>query len=162
MTASRRFAQGTPVPVVKTRGEIESLVKKNGAHGFVFGSSTTPTGKLDRMSRPILQSQALVVFEMKSRRLRFIVPMPAPMPNESKADEERRAAEERRLWRSLLLVLKAKLEAVASGIVSFDTEFLPFIVTGPRGETVGDQVVPRLAEILAGGDLPRLLGPGTP
>ena len=41
----------------------------------------------------------------------------------------------RQRWRALNLAIKAKLEAVESGIVTFDQEFLAHIV-GPSGQTV--------------------------
>lgn len=139
----RRYATGTAVPVDRTRSEIEHLLERHGATGFAYGTTN---------------GQAMLAFEMRDRRLRFLVPMPSP--NKSRSDENRVKAEIRRRYRALLLVLKAKLEAVASQIVTFDEEFLAHIVTGPNGATVGDQLVPQLGEVLAGGRLPPLLGPG--
>lgn len=146
-----RYAERTSVPVAQSRAEVEKLLIRHGANQFVFGSA---------------DGQALVAFEMRTkdnggdsvtRRLRFLVPM--PMASRSMTDKKV-AAETRRRWRALLLVLKAKLEAVASGIVAFDTEFLAHIVVdGSR--TVGDRLVPELtATLAAGGNLPPLLGPG--
>jgi hypothetical protein len=63
----------------------------------------------------------------------------------------------RRLARALLLVLKAKLEAVASGVSIFDDEFLANIVM-PDGKLVASHVRPRLAAAYANsGDMPALL-----
>lgn len=138
----RKYAEGTSVPADRTRSEIEHLVTKHGATGFMFGNNGV---------------QALVVFEMKDRRLKFIVPMPSL--NKTRSNERDVARETRRRWRALLLVLKAKLEAVSSEIVEFDSEFLAHIVVR-GGETVGDQMVPQLREALAGGRLPPLLGAG--
>lgn len=140
----RRYATGTAVPVDRTRSEIEHLLERYGAGGFVYGTTN---------------GQAMLAFEMRERRLRFLVPMPTP--NKSRTDEQRVKAEIRRRYRALLLVLKAKLEAVASQIVTFDEEFLAHIVTS-GSTTVGDQIVPRLTEALAGGKLPHLLGAGAP
>ena len=136
------YAQGTQVPVDRTRAEIEKLLERHGAGGFVFGS----TG-----------GQALLAFEMKERRLRFLVPM--PQANKGRTDEHKVKAEIRRRYRALLLVLKAKLEAVESKIVTFDEEFLAHIVI-QGNTTVGDRMVPELAGALKVGSLPPLLGPG--
>lgn len=141
----RRYAQGTAVPVDRTRSEIERLLEKYGASGFVFGATN---------------GQALLAFEMRDRRLRFLVPMPAL--NKTGGNEQVVRAETRRRYRALLLVLKAKLEAVASQIVTFDEEFLAHIMVDAN-TTVGDRMVPAIPEALkSGGRLPPLLGPGAP
>ena len=67
--------------------------------------------------------------------------------------------ETRRLWRSLLLVIKAKLEAVATGIVTAEEEFLSHVVL-PDNSTVGQWVEPQLARVYGRGDMPALL-PGS-
>lgn len=139
----RRYAERTSVPVSQTRAEIEKLLNRHGATGFGYGATA---------------GNAMLMFEMKSRRLRFIVPMPVA---KRAADESRVAAEQRRRWRALLLVLKAKLEAVASLIVTFDEEFLAHIVIDGNS-TVGDKLVPTLDDTLKVGHLPPLLGPGAP
>lgn len=137
-----RYANRTSVPVDRSRAEIEKLLERFGASGFIFGSTN---------------GQALLAFEMRDRRLRFLVPMPTPSRSMS---EEKVKAEIRRRYRALLLVLKAKLEAVASNIVTFDEEFLAHIVV-EGNTTVGDRMLPQLGEALASGRLPPLLGPGT-
>lgn len=48
----------------------------------------------------------------------------------------------RQRWRALALVIKAKLEAVASGITEFEQEFLAHIVL-PDGRTVRGTVARR-------------------
>ena len=66
----------------------------------------------------------------------------------------------RQRWRALNLVVKAKLEAVDSGITTFEEEFLAHILM-PTGETVGDYTLPQLEQIRMGGKkMPKLL-PGT-
>lgn len=137
------YAKGTKVNQDRTRSEIEQLLEKRGATAFAYGNT---------------DGKVMLAFEMFDRRLRFIV----PMPNRPKrADAERKtAAEIRRRWRALLLVLKAKLEAVESQIVSFDTEFLAHIVV-EGNDTVGDRIIPGLhAAIASGKGLPPLLGTG--
>ena len=138
---SYRYAQRTKVPATQTRSEIESLLLKRGATGFVYGATA---------------EQAMIGFEMQGWRLRFMLPMPQKSRTMS---ETRVVAETKRRWRALALVLKAKLEAVDSGIVEFPREFLAFIVTDGNA-TVGDQVVPGLATLVSSGKMPPLLGPG--
>lgn len=136
------YAQRTQVPANQTRNEIESLLMKAGASGFMYGH---------------INGQTMIVFELRERRLRFLVPM--PQLNKSRTNQREVDQETRRRWRALLLVLKAKLEAVDSAIVHFDEEFLAHIVV-QGSQTVGDVMIPQMKEALAGGKLPPLLGAG--
>jgi len=141
----RRYAERTAVPVDRTRSEIEKLLERHGARSFVYGTTN---------------GQALLAFEMRERRLRFLVPLPST--NKTGSNENSVKAETRRRYRALLLVLKAKLEAVDSQIVQFDEEFLAHIVI-EGNTTVGDRMVPAIPDALKhAGALPPLLGPGAP
>lgn len=51
----------------------------------------------------------------------------------------------RQRWRALALVIKAKLEAVDSGIVTLVEEFAAHVVL-PGGQSVGDLVLPAIAQ----------------
>ena len=62
----------------------------------------------------------------------------------------------RERWRSLALCIKAKLETVRSGISSFEVEFMPHFVIGPRGQTVADRIIPQLEESVKSGKFPTL------
>ena len=139
----RRYAERTAVPVERTQGEIRSLLAKHEASGFMFGEQ---------------DDRALVGFVMRNRQIRFILPL---VKSKARGGESERkaAAETRRRWRALLLVLKAKLEAVSSGIIEFEREFLAHIVTND-GITVGDRILSRLQEVIEQ-KIPNLLGDGT-
>ena len=140
---NRAYAQGTSVPANQTRAEIESFLSKRGATATIVG---------------VMQGKAMLIFEMKGRRIRFLMPLPEAKRGVSEA---RVASETRRRWRALLLVLKAKLEAVASQITTLDEEFLAHIIVDGTS-TVGDRILPELDGVLAdpGHKLPPLLGPG--
>jgi hypothetical protein len=62
----------------------------------------------------------------------------------------------RQRWRALALVIKAKLEAVESGIATFDEEFMNWILL-PNGQTVGDMIRPKIEQVYLTGELPPLL-----
>ena len=62
----------------------------------------------------------------------------------------------RQRWRALALVIKAKLEAVESGITEFDDEFMAHIML-PSGETFGSWAKPQIAAAYDTGDMPPLL-----
>lgn len=103
--------------------------------------------------------EARIVFTMRDRRVMFRLTMPdpaaevfhlTPSRGTRRAPEQAWAAWEqacRARWRALALVVKAKLEAVESGIVVFDDEFLAHIILpGSNGQTVGEMVRPKVAQ----------------
>jgi hypothetical protein len=152
-----KYAARTEVPEYQSRTEIEKTLTRFGATAFAYGWSAD-------------HSIAQVAFELAGRRVRFEIATPdrsAKQFTHDRAGRRRteasmRAAydqEIRRMWRSLLLVIKAKLEAVATGIVSLEEEFLAHVVL-PTGQTVGQWVAPQLGEIYGRGDMPALL-PGS-
>lgn len=102
------YARYTRVPPEKTRAEIERTVKRYGAKGFVSGWQG------DRVR---------IEFLCRDRHIRMTMIEPeAEQPKRSK-------------WRSLLLLVKAKLEAVDAKITTFEEAFLADIVM-PDGRTV--------------------------
>jgi hypothetical protein len=66
----------------------------------------------------------------------------------------------RQRWRALLLIVKAKLEAVTAGISTVEREFLPDVVL-PNGATVGEWVGPQIATVYARHEMPALLPGGS-
>ena len=142
-TKPRRFAEATKVAVAQSRSEIERLLGKHKCSQF-----GTATDYLERKAR--------VQFTAHDRIVRFTVSLPDP---KAFRRPEAHAQEERRIWRSLLLVMKAKLEAVETGIATFEQEFLANIVM-PNGRTVAELVLPQIAESYASGRMPLALGAG--
>ena len=63
---------------------------------------------------------------------------------------------QRQRWRALLLVIKAKLEAIEAGIATFEDEFLAYTML-PSGETVGEWVSPQLDKVYEKGVMPATL-----
>lgn len=147
-----RYAKETSVSPEKSRAEIEATLKRYGATAFMYGTNA---------------ERALVAFEARNRRLKFMLPMPDPKAKEirldkrgwARSDTAQRAAYEqacRQRWRALALAIKAKLEAVESGIATFEEEFLAYIVL-PSGETVAQATLPRIAVAYEQGDVTPLL-----
>ena len=62
----------------------------------------------------------------------------------------------RQRWRALALVIKAKLEAVEAGIVTFEEEFAMHMVL-PNGQTVGEWVVPQINQAYELNQMPALM-----
>jgi hypothetical protein len=124
------FAEGTTVPVGRTRGEIETLVAKYGATRFASGWSDdnraaisfVAYGRLVRFVLPLPTKADIVATLKKTPKYRWHTPAAGVVENAL-------GAEQRRRWRCLLLAMKAKLEVVETGIETFEQAFLANIVT---------------------------------
>ena len=66
----------------------------------------------------------------------------------------------RQRWRALLLIIRAKLEAVESGITTLESEFLANILL-PDGGTIGEWLALQVDEAYATGRMPPMLCVGT-
>ena len=62
----------------------------------------------------------------------------------------------RQKWRALALIVKAKLEAVESGIVTFEEEFAMHMIL-PDGRRVAEHVMPAIEQSYASGNVPPML-----
>ena len=116
-------------------------------------------------------SRAVIGFRYSGKMVRFTLVLPTP---ESDAfiltpTGKRRtatAAEKvyqqavRQRWRALTLIVKAKLEAIETGITTFEEEFLSYIVL-PDNSTVGETMLPQLEDTYRTGEMPTML-PATP
>jgi hypothetical protein len=153
MTMKPHFASETSVPVERSRVELEKLLRRYEADQFVSGWE---------------EGRAMVGFRIAGRTVRLEVPMPTLKDVERDGANRRRspaqktaalAQMERQRWRALLLLTKAKLEACALGLETFEQAFLAGIVT-PNGQTIGQRLVQQLDEIQKGGAIKLL--PGAP
>jgi hypothetical protein len=124
------FADRTTVPVDQTLLEIQKTVARYGAEQFVYA---------------VMENRIVVGFTKEARQVRFQAPQDV---GDAQASRQRA--------RALLLVLKAKLEAVASGVAIFEDEFLANIVL-PDGKLVGQHVRARIAQAYETRETPPLL-----
>lgn len=138
----RRYAEGTTVPVEKTRADLEALLRKHGA-------SSVAVGWDEKLG-------ARILFRLADRFVQLSVPLPDPRTYRKPPQRE---AEERRLWRSRLLIVKAKLELIGGGETTVEREFLADLVL-PNGATVGETAAPAIAAAYESGQMPRSLLPG--
>jgi hypothetical protein len=146
-----RYASNTAVSVSASKAEIERIVERYGAGGFMSAWSA---------------DKAVIAFAMAERQVRFVLDMPARDDKkfthhsrglrtpEASMKEWEQACRQR--WRALALVIKAKLEAVESGISIFEDEFMANIVL-PGGRTVSEEIRPRIAEAYQSGNMQPLL-----
>lgn len=150
------YASKTQVSSEKSRMEIEQTLTRYGATHFAY------------MSDP---ERAAIGFQAANRRVRFVLPLPDPKSREFThtpgRDQIRKPAAQREAynqgvrsrWRSLALCIKAKLEAVESGITTFEDEFLAHTVM-PDGRTVSEHTLPMIANAYETGETPPLLSYG--
>ncbi|MFA7331069.1 MAG: hypothetical protein WC326_08355 [Candidatus Delongbacteria bacterium] len=135
-----RFAADTTVPAERSRAEIEQILTRYGASEYMYGWR---------------EENAVVQFHMAGRHIRFVLPLPSkqdpaytrtPARGKQRDPEAAERAWEqatRQRWRALALVIKAKLEAVDSGITTTEQEFLAHTVL-PDGCTVGEHSLPMI------------------
>ncbi len=147
------FAAKTGVSVSKSREELEALLTRYGASSFASGWSGT---------------RSIIQFDFKGRRVRVVLELPTqserrfthtpgrgnPRPPADAMREWEQGCRAR--WRALALVVKAKLEAVESGIATFEQEFLAYVVL-PNGQTAGEVLIPQIASSYEHGRMPPLL-----
>lgn len=105
-----RFAARTQVAVEQTRLDIERLLARYGATSFGY------------ISGP---DRAIIAFECSKRNIKITVPL----------KDTNKPQQIKQRWRALLLVIKAKLESVASGIETIEQAFYANIVM-PDGRTI--------------------------
>ena len=145
---SDRYAARTAVSVERSRDEIERLLVRYGATAFQYGWE----GELSAIS-----------FKLADRYVRILLPMPerethSPAGRRRSATAQQSAYEQavRQRWRSLVLIVKAKLEAIASGITTLEREFLADVVM-PNNQTVGQWLAPQIEAAYETGRMPPLL-----
>lgn len=137
-----RYAENTSVDSSSSRAEIERTLTRYGATSFMYGWE---------------DGRAAIGFVVDGRQVRFVLPMPdrtarefthTPERGNRRTDSAAAAEYEkavRQRWRALALVVKAKLEAVAAGIVTFEEEFLAHMVL-PNGNSVYQEVSPAVEQ----------------
>ena len=158
------YANQTTVPIDRSKAEIERILTRYGAIQFIHGWK---------------EGMAVVGFQMKGKFLRFNLPVPAVVDfkkltatrhnwrtgrntthERTRSDSAAAQAWEkdvRSRWRALALIIKAKLEAVESGVTMFEEEFLAHFVL-PDGKTFGQHALPAIEQAYRDKKMPPLLG----
>lgn len=153
---ARKYAQDTSVPLERSLGEIESLLSQHGTTHFAT------------LKAP---DSIKLAFVKGGLSVRISVPMPTgkmyeykepkntwDKPTISKDQVDRNVQQEtNRRFRALVLVIKSKLVGIADGIVTFEDEFLPYVVDPSSGQTIGERLRPQLPMIAAGKSVPLLM-----
>jgi hypothetical protein len=131
------YAKGTKTSTRDSLEELRRTIGRYGGSDFMLSEGAT---------------RVFIEFSFRSRRVRFALPLPE-MPDPADywgkaqllAAQNERESEVRRRWRSLILVVKALLEAVESEILDVDEAMMGETVMPERGgatvyETFGGQI----------------------
>jgi hypothetical protein len=155
------YAEKTKVSAEKSRAEIETTLRRYGAEDFGYYSR---------------KDAAYVTFVAHGRKVLFSLPLPDRTEKRfttylsrggdpyARTESSALAAwdqECRQRWRALVLAIKSKLESVASGIATFEQEFLAHILL-PDGLTVGAWLAPQLDLAYRLGKMPQPALPAAP
>ncbi len=159
------YAAKTEVSVEKTRMELDTLLQKHGAQQRMMGTD-------DELGL------AFAAFTIERRQVRLRIPLPkleevqndkAKHPrgfylrgHDQKMIWYRKELEQRQRsrWRALLLLVKAKLEAVQLGVSTVEREFLADISL-PDGRSVHQALAQDIESAYLTGAMPPLLGSGS-
>lgn len=153
MPTKNRYATGTTVPIDRTIQEITTTLKRYGA---------------SRMAYLEDQDAIHIAFSMHGRNVRFSILRPAlsdvrntPTGRQRSLDASMAAQETEfmRRGRAVLLMIKARLEAIENGIETMDQAFMAYILL-PSGEPIGAHLAPQIEAAYQSDETPRLLLPG--
>lgn len=161
------YAQDTSVSVERSQAQIQQLIISRGAGQFA--------AMFD-----LEHSRAIVLWTMNGRQIKLFVPLPDQNEDRFKfptrggkhqyhrenPEGRRRTLWEqscRSRWRAILLIVKAKFEAIDSGCTTFEREFLADTVMA-NGKTLSQWAEPQVEAMLVSGKMPKsiaLLGDGS-
>jgi Lon protease-like protein len=112
---SSNYVRGASITASAYQEEIRQMLTGSGATGF---RCTCEDGR------------AAIAFSSGGRRFRIVLALPraAEEPLQPPSRGQARTAQEsaRQRWRALSQLIRAKLDAVAAGIVTIDQEFLAY------------------------------------
>ncbi len=148
---ARKYAEGTSVDTTRSRIELEEIIRRFGAGSIVTFQDA---------------ERAVVGFSARNRTIRLTLKLPDAASKEftqhsrgARSPVAARAAYEqevRRRWRSLCLLVKAKIAAINDGISEFEEEFLAHTVM-PDGQTVMEHTREPIQRMIASGTSAPLL-----
>lgn len=157
----RRYAEDTAVPISRSRGEVDKLLRDWKATGIQW----TDDFEHDRVQLRFLWPRG---------EQRFMARFTLRLPSREELEPEAKHAQSGRLLpeklqrlldergkrehRVLALWLKAALNAVDAGLVEAEALFLPFL-EDRNGKTMAELAMPKLGLLLEGSGA-RLLGDG--
>ncbi len=119
MTARRRYAEGTQIPISRSHDAIHAELKRVGADQI---------GVMEGADR------AYMVFKVRDVLYRITTGPAKPKSRSTRSDP---AVEQRRQWRAIVLLVKAKVVSITEGISTVEREFLSDAVM-PDGSVLAE------------------------
>lgn len=145
--ASRKYAEGTEVPISRSREELERVLER-------FGATAQAWLRDDELH------QIKLAFKRQGKSYRFTVKLvgrkdcrDTPTGRWERTDKQAQDAadqENRRRFRSLTNYVKALMDAADTGIISSEEALLPFLLL-PSGSTVAEAIAPQIESALRSG-----------
>lgn len=123
--SQRRYAEDTEVPVTRSQGEVRDLLRKAGA------------GRLAIMDE--VDGSAVIMFEHGNRGYKLAIAADAKAKNP--------AQDERRRWRVLVLLVKAKVNSVLEGVTTIEREFFADTIL-PNGKLLLEEARPAIDQAM--------------
>lgn len=125
---SSNYVRGASVTAAASQSEILEMLAGSGATGLRCTSEDGRAG---------------ISFASGGRQYRIVVVLPRSSDESLQpagAGHAPKTAHEgaRQRWRALAVLIRAKLDAVASGIVTFDQEFLAYALSPQRAHAPAD------------------------
>jgi hypothetical protein len=144
---SYRYAAGTRVEVNRSRDELESLLDRIGADSVATMRDSAAAAVAFRLTgrNYVLRLPFLTEEEIRKRRRVTKGQMASAMAQSS-----------RERWRALLLLVKAKIVAIDTGVTTPEAEFLAHAML-PTGQTLGEHLSEHPEQLTTSG---RLMLPG--
>jgi len=155
----RRFAEGTEVPIHRSKAQIDEILYAQGCESIRWTQDRDGSVTLEFVWRREAAELYCARFKVRAATDEEIRVECRQKRSGSFLHERYQRLSERRGWRELRVLhlwLKACFESVGGGIVEPEQVFLPWIVTA-SGQTVSEELVPRLPELVARGGIGLLL-----
>lgn len=147
-----RYAKATKVSTDRSQAEIKRVLQRYGAGQYAPAEDWE-------------NGLAMIGFTFRDMAVRIVLKLPkrndkAFTRTETGLERASSVAEKaweqacRQRWRALAMIVKAKLEAVECEITTFEEEFMAHLVL-PGGQTVGERLLPQIAEGVSSGSMPK-------
>ncbi|GAB2748522.1 hypothetical protein [Sinomonas soli] len=120
---STNYVRGASITAAASQSEIQQMLMAHGATGLRWSWE---------------DGKAAIAFRAGERRFRIVLALPQTadrLPPRSTPYESPKTPQDvgRQRWRQLSLLIRAKLDAVGSGIATFDQEFLAYMLDPEDG-----------------------------
>lgn len=147
------FAAQTQVSPEKSQLEIQRTLRKYGASKFGVMEGEDGAHVMFEFNRLMIQISVKL-----PDRSRFTKTEGGHRTRSASSQEAAFEQAVRQRWRALMLCIKAKLEAVETGISTVEKEFLAFVIM-PDGRALAEHIGPQLKQLADTGKMEvKLLG----